>query len=527
MITEDKMGEYFNPENDRFTKTINSEIYLDKSGLITYLNSVIQTEQEYICVSRPRRFGKSITAAMLAAYYSSGCDSREIFRNLQITKDPQFNTHLNQYNVIFINIQDFLSQSSDIDEMLDLIINDISEEMLSSYPQLTGQRFLRLLQRIYSIDRKPFIFIIDEWDCVLRVYQKDSAAQNKYLDFLRLILKDKAYVGLAYMTGILPIKKYGTHSALNMFDEFSMTNPRQFAQYVGFTQEEVQSLCNRYQMDYLELSAWYNGYRFKNVPAVYSPKSVISAVLSGVFSDYWNQTETYEALKIYIIMNYQGLKDDIIKLLAEDKIIIDIGGFTNDMVTFSTADDVLTLLIHLGYLRYDMDTSAVSIPNKEIASEFVTAIRSAGWSEVINAVNASNELLNATWREDNEAVAGSIQSAHLNTSILTYNNENALSYTISLAYYSAREYYTTVREMPAGKGFADLVFLPRRNHMDKPAMVVELKWDQTAAGAIQQIKDKQYVDALKDYGGNILLIGIVYDKETKQHECNIEKLRYA
>jgi len=519
------MGIYFNPDNDRFAEAVQSEIYVDKTELIVYTNNVLQTQQKYICVSRPRRFGKSITASMLASYYSSGCDSADLFHFLKIAGEPCFFKHLNRYNVIFINVQDFLSEAPHIDEMLKLIKNDITDELLSVYPQFRGQRFQKLLHNIYQLRKTPFIFILDEWDCVLRVKQRDNKAQKKYLDFLRLMLKDKAYVGLAYMTGILPIKKYGTHSALNMFDEFSMISPRQLAPYAGFTQDEVQSVCERYRVDYEELSAWYNGYRFKGIPAVYSPDSVVSAVLSGSFINYWNQTETYEALKIYIEMNYKGLKDAIIRLLAGDKIMIDIAGFTNDMVTFSTSDDVLTLLIHLGYLGYEEETNRVFIPNKEIAAEFVTAIRGAGWDDVINAVNVSNELLNATWRGDVDTVAGLIESAHLDASILTYNNENALPYTIALAYYSARQYYTIVREMPAGKGFADLVFLPRPNHMDKPAMIVELKWDQTASSAVRQIKDKQYAEALKNYRGSLLLlIGIVYNKENKQHQCEIERI---
>ena len=515
------MGIYFNPMNDRFAKALRSEIYVDKTGLISYLNSVIQTQQEYVCISRPRRFGKSMAASMLAAYYSRGCSSGEMFRDLKIAEDHFFNKHLNAYNVIFINVQDFLSEASDIDDMIVLMQSDISEELIGEYPQLSGRRFIKLLNDIYNISGIPFIFIIDEWDCIFRVYQKDKTAQIKYLDFLRLILKDKAYVGLAYMTGILPIKKYGTHSALNMFNEFSMIEPYQMAQYTGFTEDEVQSLCKRYPLEYTELAAWYDGYRFNGTPAVYNPNSIISALLNKSYNNYWNQTETYEALKIYIELNFDGLNDAILQLLAGGRLVIDISGFTNDMVTFSSSDDVLTLLIHLGYLGYDAKTREVFIPNKEITSEFVTAIRGMGWNEIIKTVNSSNDLLHATWRGDNEAVAGFIEAAHLNTSILTYNNENALSYTVSLAYFSAREFYSIVREMPAGKGFADLVFIPRVNHKDKPAMVVELKWDQSASSAIRQIEEKQYVDALKDYSGNILLIGINYDKETKKHDCVI------
>ena len=518
------MGIYFNPSNDGFAEALRSEIYVDKTQLIAYLNGVIHTQQKYVCVSRPRRFGKTMTASMLAAFYSLGSESDVMFGDLEISKDPRYGEKQNSYNVIFINMQDFLSESINVDNMIDLIISDVSGEITNAYPELTGLRFIKLLNEVYKISGIPFIFIIDEWDCIFRIFQNDDVAQAKYLDFLRLVLKDKSYIGLAYMTGILPIKKHGVHSALNMFNEFSMVEPRQMAKYTGFTKDEVTVLCNKYHMDYDEIASWYDGYKLIGDEAVYNPISVISAMLNRKCSDYWNQTETYEALKIYIELNYEGLKDSIIRLLAGGRIAIDTTGFTNDMVTFSTADDILTLLVHLGYLGYDSYSGEVFIPNKEISSEFVTAVRGAGWNEVVYAIKQSYELLQATWRGDSETVSVFIEAAHFGTSIFTYNNENALSYTISLAYFSAKEYYTIVREMPAGKGYADIVFIPKPNHPDKPAMVVELKWDQSAAEAIKQIEDRKYVNALNNYNGEILLVGISYDKETKKHDCKIKSI---
>ena len=347
--------------------------------------------------------------------------------------------------------------------------------------------------------------------------------QNSYLDFLRSLLKDKKYVALVYMTGILPIKKYGTHSALNMFNEFSMIDPGVMSEFAGFTQDEVMTLCDKYKMCYDEMSAWYNGYRFPVTETVYNPKSVVEALLRKRFGNYWSRTETFEALSVYIKANYDGLKDTIIELLADIRKPINISNFSNDMVTFKTCDDVLTLLIHLGYLGYDIEKQKVFIPNKEISDEFVTAIRDAGWNEIITAIKASDDLLKATWRKDAEAVAQAIERAHNETSIIKYNDENALSCIISLAYYSARQYYNIYREMPSGKGFADLAFFPRKNHLDKPAMIVELKWDKSAAGAISQIEDRHYTEILKDYKDNALLIGINYEKNSKRHECVIKR----
>ena len=376
------MGIHFNPSNDGFAEALRSEIYIDKSNLLAYLNGVIQTQQKYVCVSRPRRFGKTMAASMLTAYYSLGCDSADMFNKLNITCDSSFNKNINTYNVIFVNMQDFLSETKDIDNMIDLLISDVTEEIIKEYVEFKGLRFVKLLNEVYESSGIPFVFIIDEWDCVFRIYREDANAQEKYLDFLRLIFKDKPYIGLAYMTGILPIKKYGVHSALNMFSEFSMIEPRQMAPYTGFTQVEVAGLCAEYHMDYDEIAAWYDGYRLYDETAVYNPNSVISAILSRQCSNYWSQTETYEALKIYIDLNYEGLKDSIIQLLAGGRIIIETSGFTNDMVTFTTSDDILTLLVHLGYLGYDSYSKEVFIPNKEISSEFVTAVRRLGWNNV-------------------------------------------------------------------------------------------------------------------------------------------------
>lgn len=334
------------------------------------------------------------------------------------------------------------------------------------------------------------------------------------------------------MTGILPIKKYGSHSALNMFFEYSMTDPGELAPYFGFTESEVKALCEKYEMNFEEARAWYDGYELITHRrtgdmhyAMCSPKSVVEAMLRHKFGTYWNQTETYEALKIYIQMDMDGLKDAVVKMLAGDSVRINTGTFANDMTTFATKDDVLTLLVHLGYLTYDSENETVTIPNKEVSQEYVNAISTMNWHGVIESVQASRRLLEALWTGDADAVAEGIDRAHEEISILQYNDENSLSCTINLAFYYAREYYTIVRELPAGKGFADVCFIPRKLHLDKPAAVIELKWDKSASGALSQIKEKKYGNALKEYHGDLLLVGINYDKATKKHECVIERLR--
>ena len=337
------------------------------------------------------------------------------------------------------------------------------------------------------------------------------------------MLKDKAYVHLAYMTGILPIKKYGTHSALNMFDEFSMIDPGPLARYVGFTENEVKKLCEQYQMDMAEIKNWYDGYSFENGISIYSPRCVVNCMRFGKIGNYWNQTETFEALRIYIEMNFEGLKDDVISMIAGNAVPVNTGSFANDMSTFHTEDDVLTLLIHLGYVSYDYDNKTVKIPNEEVRTEYVNSISASTWGEVSKALKESADTLEAIWQKRPKQVAEAIRQAHFETFHIQYNDENALSYTISLALYAARNFYVIHRELAGGKGFADLVFLPRKKFPEKPAIVVELKWDKTAEGAIAQIKNKEYCRSLEEYEGNILLVGVNYNKQTKEHECVIEE----
>ena len=260
------MGIYLNPGNNKFQRAVNSDIYVDKTGLIKYTNSVVNTMQSCVCVSRPRRFGKSMAADMLAAYYSKGCDSRELFSGLEISRDKSFEKHLNQYDTIFLNMQEFLSRSANIQELLRRVKEKVIRELIRQYPdvELYDEHDLaETMQDIFAEKGSPFVVIVDEWDCIFREFKHDREAQEKYLDFLRDLLKDKEYIYLAYMTGILPIKKYGTHSALNMFDEFSMIDPGLLAEYVGFTEKEVEQLCREYHMNIDEVRNWYDGYSFE------------------------------------------------------------------------------------------------------------------------------------------------------------------------------------------------------------------------------------------------------------------------
>jgi len=528
------MGVYLNAGNEKFRQAANSEIYVDKSGLIAYTNQVINTADKYICVSRPRRFGKTMAADMLTAYYSKGCDSKELFSSLLASQGRDFEKHRNQYHTISLNMQDFLSRSKSIPALLQRVNLLLMRELKALYPQVDyfdDTDFIESMQDAYASHGCHFIFIIDEWDCIFREYKYKKEAQNAYLSFLRDLLKDKGCISLVYMTGILPIKKYGTHSALNMFDEFSMIEPGPLASYVGFTEVEVGMLCERYQMKMDEVKNWYDGYSFESPSqnvrqqvsiSIYNPRSVISCMRLGKIGNYWNQTESFEALRGYIDMNFDGLKSSVLRMIAGESVPVNTESFSNDMKTLQTKDDVLTLLLHLGYLGYHSLEKNVFIPNNEIRAEYVNAVSLSDWGRVSDALKHSTDLLEAIWQGRADLVAKGIELAHFETSHLQYNDENALSYTISLALYAAGNFYTVHREFAGGKGFADLVFLPRRNFMDKPAIVVELKWNHSAIGALEQIKKKEYCQSLEEYQGKLLLVGINYDRKTKEHTCKIE-----
>lgn len=377
------MGVFLNPGNAGFTAVVQSDIYVDKTGLLDFTNSVLGTEQRFMCVSRPRRFGKSMALKMLAAYYSCGCDSCALFQNLEIAATPAFRQHLNQYSVIYLDIQWFRSVAKDkgkTEQIVSLIQEEVLKELRQQYPNVVLQEDTSLpevLLRIHSQIGEQFIILIDEWDCLFREDKNNTAIQERYINFLRGLFKGilvESAIRLAYMTGILPIKKYGTQSALNHFDEYTMVNPFPLEKYVGFTEKDVQELCREYQLEFEEARRWYDGYVFGEDTHIYNPKSVLDAVRRKQFGNYWTQTETYESLKGYIGMDFDGLKDAIVLMLGDGRCQVNTRKFQNDLTSIKSKDDIMTLLVHLGYLAYDGEREEVFIPNQEIASEFRNAI---------------------------------------------------------------------------------------------------------------------------------------------------------
>ena len=526
------MALYLNVGNESFQESLNSLIYVDKSPLIEILNKSIKTKNKYFCLSRPRRFGKSVTAQMICSYYAKGQDCSPLFDDLKIASFDDYKKHLNQYDAISINISDEFSRAShNVKSMTDILTKSIVRELKEEYPNcvISSPEFLDLtLQEVYNFSKVPFVFVIDEWDCIMREKKEDPDSLKQYLEWLKAIFKDKPYVGLAYMTGILPVKKYGSHSALNMFTEYSMTEPLNLGQYIGFTENEVKDICKQHDVAFNQMQQWYDGYSFKDVPHIYNPNSVVNAATYKKFISYWTKTETFESLQEYIDMNMEGLRDDIVKLIAGEDVIVDVSTFSNDMVTFHSKDDVLTLLIHLGYLAIKGSTNLgviVHIPNEEIKLEFKTCVKNNNrYAGVYDLIKNTDVLLNEIWSLNSEAVAKIFDEAHQDhTSILTYNNENSLANVIAISLFlSTTNTYNVVRKLPTGKVYADLVYLPKPG-VNKPALLIELKFDKSALTAVTQIKEKNYLQFFKDYKGEVLLVGINYSKDTKTHQCIIER----
>ena len=528
------LGKYFNPGNIGFENIIKKN-YVDKTGMIDIVNDSIGTSDNLICVSRPRRFGKSFVAQMLTAYYDCSCDSHSLFDDYNISKCQSYEEHINRYNVITIDVTGFISdvQSSNgekkLSEIPNMIARSIRNEIVEMYPEFSDVLLLEdcLLKCVDNTGRK-FVFVIDEWDALIREAKNDSDTQKAYLNFLRGLFKNanvtpKA-IALAYMTGILPIKKDGTESALSDFDEYSILDSYKYAEYIGFTDDEVERLCKLNKMNIEEVRYWYNGYSIGGSYAIYNPYSVMQAIKRRKCKSYWKKTTAAETLTTYINMNFDGLQEDVLRLIAGESIEVHTEDFANDVETFHSRDDVLTLLIHLGYLAYDEDNNEVRIPNEEVREEFNSLIRKANMNKLAELIKKSDKLLSDTIACDEDSVAIAIERIReSNYAPNYYNDEQALRYVIKFAYIVCVDRYLKIEELPSGKGIADVVFLPKKN-TDYPAIVIELKWNKTDEAAIAQIKNKRYPVILKDYAGEILLVGINYNAKSKEHSCRIEKI---
>ena len=521
------MGIYLNPNNVLLRQSRKSEIFIDKSMMIAELNKLVDTENKFLCISRPRRFGKSMAGNMIAAYYSKGCDSRELFKDLKIAQDKSYEEYLNRLNVIKIDLNAEYMMVKDKLNLIEIISEKVKAELSVAFGiQFSEAESLpESLIKVYAVTGETFVVIIDEYDVLVRE-KVPQALFDDYLRFLNAMFKNSTLspaISLAYLTGILPIVRDKIQSKLNLFMEYSMTNPMNLAEFVGFTAEETKALCEQYGMDYAECKRWYDGYDLKTVKEVFSPRSVVSAMQNREYGSYWTQTGSYEALKLYILMNFDGMKDDVVKMMGGGKVHVEVDSYLNTMTDFHGKDDVFTYLIHLGYLAYDRKEQLCYIPNEEIRKQWVFSVQyEQDYAPVIKLVNDSKQLLEATINKDEAAVAATLTEAHTRvTNPLTYNNEASFQSAIGLAFFYANLKYTVIKELPTGKGYADLALIPYVPNI--PAMIIELKNSKSAESAINQIKEKKYDDLLEHYRGSLLFVGINYDADTKEHQCKIEE----
>ena len=525
------MGIYLNPGNDGF-RLIEKGSYIDKTGLIRELNRRIDTTEGLVCVSRPRRFGKSFAAKMLCAYYDHTCDSDELFKDMEISSDPAYKEHLNKYNVIALDIAGLISEQvkrkKSISDMPQIVSEAIRKELIEYCPDIKNQDDLaECFIECVKITGRRFIFIIDEWDAVIREAKNDEDTQKIYLNLLRGWFKNSSFtprvVAAAYMTGILPIKKDGSQSAISDFKEFTILNPGPFTKYTGFTENEVSELCATSGMDFSLMKQWYDGYEFDKVGAIYNPYSVMETIVTGEYESHWQKTSASESLVSYINMDWDGLQEDIIKLISGEELYVNVRSFMNDFESFHSKDDVITLLVHLGYLSYNKTDKTVRIPNEEIRQEFRDILSNPNRTKLAELVNRSEKLLEDTLAGNEEAVADAIEKVReSNYAPQYYNNEQALRYAVKFAYIVCVDRFIKIEEMPSGRGMADIAFIPGRNTM-YPAMVVELKWNKDKDEGMEQIDDNKYASVLEGYSGEVLKVAISYDTDSKVHSCRIKR----
>ena len=531
------MGIYVNPNNANFRISLNSPIYVDKSLLIAEINNLINTEKRFVCVSRSRRFGKTMAGNMLSAYFSKGCDSRELFANLKIAKDSSFEKYLNKLNVIKFDLNAFYSDRTKDEivarvdsakrDVVPIFTNAICKELMQQFPQVgisESDSVANAVLKIYATTGEQFVIIIDEYDVLIRERVADSVFES-YLSFLNALFKNadiSPAIALAYITGILPIVRDKVQSKLNMFREFTMAGAGRLSEFVGFTAAETARLCIEKGIDFEECKRWYDGYNLNGIE-IYSPNSIVEAIDNNEICGYWIQTGSYEALKNYILMDFEGILQDVKTMIGGGHVDVRVSSYLNTMTDFHSKHDVFTYLIHLGYLAYDRKKQQCYIPNREVRDQWILSVeQSPDYKGVMDLVDSSKQLMESTIEGDSAAVAEALNKAHEQIcNNLNYNNEGTFQSVICLAYFYANLKYTIVKEMPAGKGVADVVMIPYVPNT--PALIIELKRNACEKTALNQIRAKNYGNALEKYSGDLLFVGVNYNEKTKEHKCVIEK----
>ncbi|MBQ4358876.1 MAG: AAA family ATPase [Proteobacteria bacterium] len=536
------MGLYIDQGNFSFEQAMNDVIYVDKSALLGHLNRMVNTRRKFVCVTRPRRFGKSLAAQMLCAYYDRSCDSRSLFEGLSIARDETFERYLNKFPVISLDVHE---ERSRINNGMDFV-PWLQERVLSEIRELwgdiiqPGDTLPLALARINDKTGTQFVICLDEWHSIYRMDAGNEKAQEAWIEFLRAMFKGLGadrYIALAYMTGVLPIRNYASESPLSNFYEYNIFDTSPLETCYGFTLEEGELLCQQYDMNFSEMKRWYDGYCFevnqlengkrvfRKIP-ILNPNSVIRSILSGKFQCYWNDTGSLEPVIDYIKLDVCGLRQAIVLLVSGQPCAyrqIFFGQAFNNTTSF---DSVMTMLTHLGYLTYDTSTGMGRIPNEEIREAMYLAAEDRHWDEVRRSVDESLRFVDYLVNGYEEGVVDILDRIHRElASILTFNNENTLACVVMYACYTARKDFFVFRELPSGVGFVDIALIPLPNR-GLPAILVELKWNKDAETAMKQIYDRKYPSAFERYDGEIVLAAVNYDKDSKDkmHTCKIERV---
>ena len=525
---------------DRYRAVLNSPYFVDKTLLLEELIPLLCQEQRFVCITRPRRFGKTVMANMIGAFFQKGADSCDIFDNLLIAGKEDYKNHLNRHNVIFIDFSEMPENCSSYSQYISRILSGLKQDLSNAFPELDIDKeksVWDILTAVFEKNGQKFIFIMDEWDAVFHMSFITEDNRKEYLQFLKLLLKSKSYVELAYITGILPIAKYSSGSELNMFQEYDMATKIRYSEYFGFLDSEIDMLYERYTKNTVnpritrqELKEWYDGYHTASGERLYNPRSVVCALSDGQLASYWTSSGPYDEIFYYIRNDLEHIRDDLALMVCGESVDARIGEFAAFSMDLKTKNQIYSAMVVYGLLTYD--DGRVLIPNRELMLKYDELLQTEDSLGYVYCLAVrSEQMLKATLAGDTDTMAEVLEYVHdREIPVLSYNHEIELAAVVNLVYLAARDRYRVEREDKAGKGFVDFIFYPLRRN--DPCMILELKVDHTPEEAIHQIKEKKYISRfsgklgeLPQYTGRILAVGIGYKKKTKQHLCAVEELQ--
>ena len=536
------MGMFLNSRvpYDAYQVAAAGRYFMDKTALLQELFLSMNTTERFLCITRPRRFGKSVMANMVGAFFGKAEDARQIFSQLEIATDPYFERHLNRHNIIYIDFSKVPEKCTTYDAYITRILDGLKKDLFQEYPDLqidTEKAVWDILNMICQEKNEKYIFVIDEWDAPFHMDFITEQDQKEYLLFLKSLLKGEVYVELAYMTGVLPIAKYSSGSELNMFLEYDMATSVRFSEFFGFLDSEVDTLYQRYRtitrnpkIAREDLKNWYDGYHTAGGDLIYNPRSIVCALTDNQVRNYWTSSGPYDEIFYYVRNNVEEVRDDIVLMIAGEGIDVEIQNYAATAMKLHTKDEIYSAMVIYGLLTYE--DGKVFIPNREIMDQFRLLLMSKeSFGYVYNLARESEKMLKATIAGDTNTMSQILKYAHDSESpIFSYNNEIELSAVVNLVYLAARDRYQVEREEKAGEGYADFIFYPERKNAD--ALILELKVDASPEEAIAQIKKKNYALRLmgklgekQKYTGRILAVGISYDRKTKEHFCRVEELK--